>query len=405
MKIAQINITTGGSTGHIMLNIATIAREKGFSMQTHSPVRFSRSGKMSFPSIDGHSYWGSRYESFVHYYLGQLLGKNGMLSYRGTKELIKDLEKFEPDIIHLHNVHAFCINLPLLFNYIHKNNIKVIWTLHDCWTFTGNCPHFVVAKCDKWKTGCHHCPQTKEYMKMYIDTSKKMYKLKKKLFCGVKDMTIVTPSKWLADLAKESYLGGYPIKVINNGINMSIFKPTESNFREKYGLEGKKIILGVIMGWNNRKGSDVFLELAKKLDDEYKIVIVGADGNVRQRLPESVLCISRTANQKELAEIYTTADLFVNPTREENYPTVNMEALACGTPVLTFKTGGSPEIIDESCGSVVEVDDVDAMEREIIRICETVPYSEEACLERAKNFDMNDRFDEYIELYREVLNK
>lgn len=403
MKIAQINITTGGSTGHIMLNIATVARENGFDSRTYSPVRFSRNGKISFPDIDGHTYWGSKFESFVHYYLGQLLGKNGVLSYRGTKELVKDLEQFKPDIIHLHNIHAFCINLPLLFRYIHKNNVKVIWTLHDCWSFTGNCPHFVVAKCDKWKTGCHHCPQPKAYMKMYIDTSKKMYQLKKKLFCGVKDMTIVTPSGWLAELAKQSFLGDFPIKVINNGIDLSVFEPVESDFRERHGLENKKIILGVASGWGKRKGLDVFGELAKRLDDSYGIVLVGINPETAKELSPRIIGISRTSDQTELAEIYTAADLFVNPTREENYPTVNMEALACGTPVLTFRTGGSPEIPDERCGSVVDVDDVDSLEKEIVRICEEKPYSSEACIERAKSFDMYTRFEEYVELYKEVV--
>lgn len=405
MKVAQINITTGGSTGHIMLNTATVARENGILARTYSPIRFARNGKLLFPNIDEHMYWGSRLESCFHYYAGQLLGRNGMFSYRGTKELIRDLERFNPDIIHLHNIHAFCINLPMLFRYIHRNNIKVVWTLHDCWAFTGNCAHFLIAKCDKWKTGCHHCPQPKAYMKMYIDTSRKMYNLKKKLFCGVKDMTIITPSEWLAGLARRSFLRDYPIKVINNGINLSVFKPTESDFRKKYGLENKKILLGVIMGWDERKGIDVFAELAARLDDEYKIVIVGADDNVRQRMPKNVLCINRTSNQKELAEIYTAADLFVNPTREDVFGMVNIEALACGTPVTMFRTGGCPEIIDDSCGSVVEVNDIDAMEKEIIRICEEVPYSVEKCLERAKSFDMNDRFEEYIELYKEVLNK
>lgn len=217
-------------------------------------------------------------------------------------------------------------------------------------------------------------------------------------------MALVTPSKWLCDLAKESFMKDYPIKVINNGIDLSIFKPTESDFREKYGLTDKKVILGVASDWGKRKGLDVFTELSDRLDDSYRIVLVGIDGKA-QNLPEKIITVKRTENQKELAEIYTAADLFVNPTREENYPTVNMESLACGTPVLTFKTGGSPEIIDSTCGTAVEADDVDAMEKEILRICQEKPYSDKACLERAKDFDMYDRFEEYVELYKEVTNR
>lgn len=405
MRIAEINITTNGSTGKIMLHIASVAREKGNKAKTYSPIRFSRGKRLSFPNIDNHFYWGSVSESFFHYYAGILLGKNGMLSVKGTKQLVKDLEKFDPDIIHLHNLHAYCTNLPILFNYIKRKNIRVVWTLHDCWSFTGHCPHFVIAKCDRWKTGCHHCPQPRVYHKMYLDTSKKMYELKKKWFCGIENMTIVTPSQWLGDLVKQSYLKDYPVKVINNGIDLSVFKPTDSDFREKYGLQDKKILLGVASFWGRGKGIDVFVELAKRLDESYRIVLVGLDRSLMPDLPEHIITIKRTEDQTQLAEIYTAVDLFVNPTREDTYPTVNMEALSCGTPVLTFKTGGSPEIIDESCGSVVDVDDVDAMEKEIIRICEDKPYTKEACLENAMSFDMNDRFEEYVKLYEEVLDK
>jgi len=403
MKIAEINMVFTGSTGKIMLQIASLASESGFTARTYTPVLFAKGKKTSLPDIKNHFHWGTRFESCFHYYVGTLLGQNGIYSRKGTKQLIKDLEEFKPDIIHLHNLHQYCINFSLLFNYIKRNNIRVIWTLHDCWTFTGHCAHFVVAKCDKWKTGCHHCPQPRTYPKMYIDTSRKMYYMKKDWFCGVKDMTIVTPSQWLADLASQSFLKDYPIRIINNGVDLSVFKPIESKFRDKYGIGDKKIILGVSFGWGYKKGLDVFIELAKRLDTEkYQIVLVGTNEEIDKQLPSGIISIHRTNNQTELAEIYTAADLFVNPTREETYPTVNMESIACGTPVLTFNTGGSPEIVDESCGSVVEADDIDAMEREIIRICIETPYSTDSCLIKAKSFDMNDRFKEYIELYKEV---
>ncbi|MBR3805817.1 MAG: glycosyltransferase [Clostridia bacterium] len=405
MRIAVLNMVHNGSTGKIMLQIAAEARKQGNVVRTYTPVRFFRGKKESLPDIVDHFNWGSRSEACFHYYAGAILGKNGMFSRRGTNQLIKDLESFKPDIIHLHNLHSFCINFPILFEYIKKNKIRVVWTLHDCWTFTGHCPHFVIAKCDKWKTGCHHCPQPRVYPKMYIDTSKKMYELKKEWFCGVEDMTIITPSQWLADLVNQSFLKDYPVKVINNGIDLSIFKPIESDFRKKYGLENKKIVLGVSFGWGYRKGLDVFVELAKRLSDDYRIVLVGTDSTVDATLSENIISIHRTDNQTELAKIYTAADVFVNPTREEVLGMVNVEAIACGTPVVTFRTGGSPEIIDKTCGSVVEVDDVDTMEKEIIRICEEKPYGKSACLKRAKTFDMNNKFSEYVELYRKVIEK
>ncbi|MBR6604051.1 MAG: glycosyltransferase [Clostridia bacterium] len=402
MKVAQINVVSTGSTGNIMLNISKLLDEKGEKVRTFSTYTFGTRSKKLPPPPKNHSYFGSYFENFIHTVLGQLTGINGGFSYFGTLGLIKELKKFKPDVIHLHNLHTFFINLPMLMRYIKKNNVPVVWSLHDCWTFTGHCPHFVIAGCDKWKTECHHCPQLSIYPKSRIDNTRMAHRLKKKWFTGVENMTFVAASNWIFELIGQSFLGGYPAKVIHNGIDLSVFKPTPSNFREKYGLENKKILLGVIMGWDERKGIDVFAELAARLDDEYKIVIVGSDDNVRQRMPKNVLCINRTSNQKELAEIYTAADLFVNPTREDTYPTVNLESIACGTPVLTFRTGGSPETIGE-CGSVVEVNDIDAMEKEIIRICRDMPYSEAACLDRAKAFNMYDRFEEYIELYKEVI--
>ena len=235
---------------------------------------------------------------------------------------------------------------------------------------------------------------------MYLDTSKRMYALKKRWFCGVENMTLVTPSEWLADLAKQSFLKKYPVKVINNGIDIGVFCPAPSDFRERYGIaQDKRILLGVAFGWGARKGLDVFVELAKRLDSSYQIVLVGTDERVDAQLPSNIISIHRTQNQKELAEIYTAADLFVNPTREENYPTVNMETIACGTPVVTFKTGGSPEILDGLTGAVVECDDVDSMEREIVRITNQQVFCEADCLKRAESFDSKKCFKKYIELF------
>lgn len=405
MKIAQINMTSLGSTGKIMFHISQTVREMGYSSQTYAPIRFIRGNKTYLENIPGHLWWGSRSEHKFHYYAGTLLGMNGLFSWFGTRQLIKHLKKFSPDIIHLHNLHFFCINFPMLFRHIKKNNISVVWTLHDCWSFTGHCPHFVAIKCDKWMTGCHHCPSLKEYPKSYIDHSRAMHRLKQKWFLGVKDMTIVTPSEWLGELVKQSFLKDYPVKVINNGINLSVFKPTDSDFRVKRGCQNKHILLGVAFGWGYKKGLDVFVELSKRLPPEYQIVLVGTSEMDDEQLPDNIISIHSTNNQTELAEIYTAVDLFVQPTREDTYPTVNIESLACGTPIVTFRTGGSPEIVDETCGSVIDVDDIDAMEREIIRICEEKPYSKEDCILRASRFDMKKRFEEYVDLYREVVER
>ena len=401
MKTVLINSCNFGSTGNIMLEIAETAENGGYTAAVCYPQSRDNSRKQKEKDF----IIGTRFSRNIHLMLAEITGLNGCFSYCSTLKLLKKLDKLKPDIIHLHNLHNCYINLSLLFKYIKKHNIKTVWTLHDCWAFTGHCPHFDMIGCDKWKTGCYSCPQYKEYPKSLFDNSKIMYRLKRKWFTGVENMTIVTPSEWLASLVKESYLKDYPVKVINNGIDLNVFKPTESDFSEKYALENKYIVLGVAFGWGRRKGLDVFVELARRLDKEkYKVVLVGTDDNVDKLLPENIISIHRTQNQTELAEIYTAVDVFANPTREENYPTVNMEALACGTPVVTFNTGGSPEMLDETCGAAVAKDDNDAMYNEIIRICEKKPYSLEACIKKAKGFDKNEKFGEYIRLY-EVLNE
>ena len=392
MRILEINTVNFGSTGHIMLRIADLARTEG-----HEAVCsfYARRNKPADPNT---IYIGNKISHNLHKKFSKYTGYNGRLSVISTWNFLRKVKKFNPDIIHIHNLHDRFINVPMLFKFIKKNNIKVIWTLHDCWSFTGQCVHFTIAGCDKWKRGCHDCPQIHVYPASNVDRTKKMWELKKQWFTGVKDMTIVTPSVWLSNLVKESYLKDYPVKVINNGIDLGVFKPTESDFRAKNNLEGKFIILGAASIWEKRKGIDVFIELAKRLDDRFKIVLVGTNDEDDKILPDNIISIHRTSNQKELAEIYSSADLFFNPTREENYPTVNMESIACGTPVMTFKTGGSPEIIDDKTGVVVE-DNIDAIEQKIISIYETRPFKPEDLAERAKGFSADDKFAQYLRLF------
>lgn len=399
-RVAIITGVPYGSTGKIAKSIAEVAKSKG--METLNYFGWTKGYKK-----------GDREDTMVGSFLGKMLhmvrakitGKNGCYSKRDTKKLLKQLDKFKPDVINLHILHCWFINLPMLFNYIKKNNLRVVWEFHDCWAFTGQCPYFDIVKCDKWKSGCYDCPQYRMYPDAFVDKTEKMYKLKNEWFTGVGDMTIVTPSKWLGDLVKKSFLKEYDVEVVNNGIDLEIFKPTESHFRQKYGLENKKTVLGVAFDWGKRKGLDVFKELAGRLPSDYQIVLVGTNDEVDKELPTNIISIHRTTNQTELAQIYTASDVFVNPTREENFPTVNMEALACGTPVVTFKTGGSPEIIDDSCGIAVDVNDTEAICKAIIDICENKRFSKEACFNRASGFDMNDKFKLHCELFEKAKEK
>lgn len=393
MKVAQINAVCGkGSTGKICVEISKMLDLNGIE------------NKIYFTSGDTQIKNGVKYSNAFYIEcmagLARVFGNNGFNSKSATRKLIRQLKIFNPDMIHLHNMHGHNVDLKLLFDYLGESNKNVVWTFHDCWAFTGYCAHFTMVKCDKWKNGCENCPQKRETT-WFFDKSKNVYNKKKTCINKLKNLTVITPSKWLAGLVKQSFLQDYPVKVINNGIDLSVFKPTEGNFREKYNIPQDKIVLlGVAFGWGVKKGLDVFIELAKRLPHNYQIVLVGTSDKTDKQLPKNIISIHRTQNQTELAEIYTAADLFVNPTREENYPTVNMESLACGTPVLTFRTGGSPEIIDDTCGSVVDCDDIDGLESEIKRICTDKPYTQEVCLIRAKSFDMNKRFEEYINLYR-----
>lgn len=338
MKIVQINSFSNGSTGKIMMSI-----HKGLQKEGHDSYVVWGRGRKS--NNDHEIYMNDKIGVYFHALMSRLTGKTGFYSKKSTKKLIKRLEEIKPDIVHLHNIHGYYINIVMLFDYLKRNNIRVIWTLHDCWSFTGQCPYFEIVKCDKWKSKCFKCPMINEYPKSLVDSSTWNYKRKKEIFNGLA-LTIVTPSKWLANLVKKSYLKNYDIEMINNGISTEVFKPTNGNFREKYNIGNKKIILGVASTWDKRKGLSDFIEISKRLDENYKIVLVGLNKKQISELPNCIIGITRTENQQELAGLYSTADIFYNPTYEDNYPTVNLEAIACGTPVITYNTGGSPEFTE-----------------------------------------------------------
>lgn len=396
MKVVEINAVPYGSTMKIVLGVYSLGKSQNIDFLLGTG--YSYHPLSDLPSC--YNCFSKKVGKIFHILFSYLTGMEGGFSHFATRRFLQRIKTFKPDIIHLHNLHGSYINIPMLFKFAKKNHVRIVWTLHDCWAFTGHCPYFTMVDCDKWKTGCYKCPQYREYPWSLFDNSKKMYRMKRKWFTGIKDMTIVTPSQWLAGLVKQSFLKDYPVKVINNGIDLSVFKPTESDFREKHGIRKYDfVLLGVAFGWGKRKGLDVFIELARKLPENYKIVLVGTDDKTNRLLPKSIISIHRTQNQTELAEIYTAADVFVNPTREDNYPTVNMESIACGTPVITFDTGGSPECIDKVCGSIIPCDDVDSLKKEILHVCEQKLYSREDCIKKAKNFDEKNIYNQYLDLF------
>lgn len=390
MKIVQINAFCGtGSTGKICVSVSELLNEKCIE----NYILYA-SGKNNHPL--GKRYMSDREVKFQAL-KSKILGNYGMQSKAATRRLLRELDAIDPDIVHLHNLHGHNVHLGLLFGYLKEKKIKIFWTFHDCWAFTAYCPYYDIAACSKWQNQCAKCPQKKKYS-WFFDRSAYLYRQKKALFAGL-DLTIITPSQWLADQVQQSFLREYPIKVIHNGIDLSVFQPRESDFRQKHHLENKFVVLGVAFGWGPRKGLDIFVELAKRLDERFQIVLVGTNDKVDQKLPKNIISIHRTNNQLELAEIYSAADIFVNPTREENFPTTHMEALACGTPVLAFDTGGCKEMLDASCGEVVDKNDVDTLTNRIIAICVDKVYPAEACIRRAANFDKDVKFAECVELY------
>jgi len=349
LKVLQINTVCGvGSVGRIVRQIHEALREKGHE----SYIAYGRKPLR----CDGAIRIGGDLDVYFHVFLTRVFDLHGFGSKKATKKFLKIVEEINPDIIHLHNIHGYYLNIEVLFDFLKSFDKPVVWTLHDCWAFTGHCSYFTYAKCERWKTGCYSCPEKKSYPRSVIfDNSKSNYERKKKAFTGVKNMTLVTPSQWLAGLVKESFLGDYPVQVIPNGIDTEVFKPTPSDFKKRYGLDGKFLILGVANVWEKRKGFDYFLDLSKYLSDDEIIVLVGLSDERIKNLPNNIIGIKRTNSAKELAEIYTAADVFFNPTLEDNYPTVNLEAQACGTYVITFDSGGAKEtIISKESGIAIK---------------------------------------------------
>lgn len=402
-KLVQINVSLNwGSTGKIAEGIALIAKQQGWSCYTVHGQRFQLSSE--FPSFQV----SSKLEEMVHYAQSVFLDKQGLGSTRATKRLVKQLEIIEPDILHLHVIHGCFINYQILFEYIKKNNIPVLWTLHDCWAFTGHCVYFDRIGCNKWKTGCLKCPQLNEFPKSFIDGSTRNYLLKKSIYSDYKDLTIVPVSQWLGKLVKESFLRNLPIHVIHNGIDLNRFKASNKDVRLKYLIDSNKhIILGVANGFGERKGIGDFAKLSEKLPNNCQIVLVGIMEKDKKWLNSSIRAIERTDSQQDLIDLYTSAAVFINPTYEDNFPTTNLESLACGTPVITYDTGGSPEAIDNQTGIVVKQGDIEDLKNAIV---EVVSFGKDhysiMCRKRAENFfNQKDRFEEYVSLYDTIIQK
>ncbi len=397
-KLLQLNVTANwGSTGTIAEGIGQVAVNNGWK----STIAYGRgTPKSKSDLIRVGSDWDMRF----HGLQSRFFDNHGLASKSATRRLVDDIKEFSPDIIHLHNIHGYYLNYPILFDFLKSYGAPIVWTLHDCWSYTGHCAYYDFAKCDKWKTGCHNCPQTKSYpSSLLMNRSTKNYALKKKNFLGDLNITFVPVSNWLRDELKQSFLGNYPADTIHNGIDLDTFKPKVIAQRD----DSKKVLLGVASVWDKRKGLDEFISLRKLLPNNYLIILVGLSQDQISTLPAGITGIRRTENVGQLVDLYSMADLFINPTLEDNFPTTNLEALACGTPVITYRTGGSPEAIDDKTGLVVEKGNVNALADAIMQVMDRkVVFSAEDCRIRAEeNFNKFTQFNKYIDLYKSLLSR
>ena len=389
MKIVHINTFPYKATGMIMMNVHKALLKNG----QQSYVVWGRGRKPENNNeISIEDNIGIKYHGVYR----RLTDKTGFASKRATKALLSELDRIKPDIVHLHNIHGYYVNIEMLFSFLKNKSIKVVWTLHDCWSFTGHCAYFDAVGCEKWKVGCNNCPQKNTYpSSILLDNSSWNWNKKKDLFTGA-DITLVTPSEWLKKLVKQSFLKDYPTIVINNGIDLSVFKPTTDetyldNLRSKYGLDNRPIILGVASEWTKRKGLFDFVELSQTLL-EYQFVVVGLTEKQIKSIPKTLKGIKRTNNVQELVGLYSLATIFFNPTYEDNYPTTNLEAIACGTPVFTYDTGGSPESIVNGFGKVISKQNFVSEVNDYINSNKIINSVNES-------YSIDQMTDKYIELY------
>lgn len=395
MKIAFITALPYGSVANQMYKIADAATNSGHTCYTFSKPIIGFENKRN-----NHFFIGTTFSVKLHSLAASVTGYHGLFSVFATLNLIKRLKKINPDVLMLLNLHGWFINLPLLFNYIKRNNIKTVWRFSDCWPFTGHCTGFSTVKCEKWKKECYDCPQYGVYPQAKVDRSKNLFRLKRKWFNDIKELTIVSQTKFMRNQIEQSFLKKHTIKVLYNGVDLEQFKPTKSDFRSRYDIKDKFIVLGVASDWSERKGLDVMIELSKRLDERFQVVIVGF---LKDTLENTNIIAIPAQKADILREIYTEADVFANPSREDTFANVNLEALACGTPVVMFNTDGTPEGLDETCGIVVDKDDIDEMQKQIETVCINQLFSRDNCIKRAELFEKRKRTMEYVNLFEEIV--
>lgn len=397
MKVFQINTFGNLSTGRIAVDLYKVLKDNGHDGMV-AYARNTISGEVP------HYVIGSMQNVYVDALLTRMTGRAGFFSKSATIKLIEKIKFYDPDVIHLHNLHGYYINVEVLFDYLQISKKPVVWTLHDCWAFTGHCCSFSAIKCDKWKTQCYNCPQKHSYPASYIDYSESNYLRKKSLFIGVRNMHIVTVSKWLENVTKQSYLKSYPIETIYNGIDTSVFKPTKSNVKERLNIENRKVILGVASTWSTNKGLKDFIVLSKLITNDYVIVLVGLSKQQIKDLPSNMIGLPRTNSVNELVELYSAASVLFNASIEETFGMTTVEAMACGTPVIVYNSTAVPEVVSKDSGKIVEANNVeDAWAA--IREIDKREFCSDLIVGNAKKYEKGERYHKYLELYEKIIKK
>lgn len=396
MKILQINTYCGyGSTGRVAVDIADSLAEGDECTIAYG--YFNTNYKKKYNLLK----WKTPFIYKVKLILNRIKGRTGYTNKFRTKKFLRWIDEYNPDVIHLHNIHGDYLHIGTLFEFLKKRNFPVVWTFHDCWPITGRCAYFDYNGCSKWKNGCHDCQFKKVFpITYFFDSSKKEWYKKKELFTGIKNLTIVTPSHWLANLVKQSFLSEYHVKVIHNGIDLSTFKRDNhtQSLKDKYNIDNQKILLGVAGAWSYRKGLNYFIELSKLISDKYKIVLIGLSKKQIKLLPLSIIGIEHTESISELVKWYSCATVYLNPTLDDNYPTTNIEAQACGAPIITFRTGGSPESVQN--GMVVNNKTV----KDLYDAIEKIANSKDSSIINPDFFSKETFSQEYRTLYKNVIN-
>ncbi len=405
MKVLQINTTVNsGSTGRIAEEIGQILLKAGHD----SYIAYGRpGGKSQSQTIK----IGNSLDQKLHGLQTRVFDTHAFGSKTATQKLVEEIKCINPDIIHLHNLHGYYIHVGVLFDFLKERKKPVVWTLHDCWSFTGHCSYFDFVNCDKWKTHCNKCPVKTRYPQSYVfDNSFNNFDKKSEVFNGVDNLTLVTPSNWLKNLLNYSFLNTYPVSVIHNGVDLEIFKPLPVSslaVKQKLNIGNEAVILGVASVWDRRKGLKDFIQLSEKLNPADKIILLGLSEEQQKGLPQNIIALQRTDSIAEMVQLYNLATVFVNPTWVDNFPTTNIESLACGTPVITYNTGGSVEAIDHATGRVVEKGNIDGLVQAIENVKQKGKvFSSDNCRKRAEQlFSNKERFGDYVKLYESACKK